>query len=508
MIERRDSRATVLMGAINLLPNPIFIKNKDHIWVEVNDAFCAFLGETRENIIGKSDFEFAPEELAKEYRAKDKSVFETKQSEISLEQNNGRDGEVRWVEAQKSYFEDEYGEPYLIGLLIDVTEQRARETAMAKAVEQTQKSLALEKARRRQTRLLSEFDEWLHSCKSLEELLRVLEIFMPRLLPKSSGQLFVYSNSRDLLDGKCQWGTHSIPEYIQADECWALRRGRSFAYGHGDVDILCHHVESDPSATDLGEYLCIPILAHGDTVGLMHVRYASGSQLLKSQDPGQRRRSMTHQFAVQCGEHISLAIANVKLRDQLQDQSRKDPLTGLYNRRYFLDCFRAAINHSERRKKELSVLTLDADHFKRLNDTHGHDAGDHALRWIAKHIEDACENDEISCRLGGEEFAILLPNSNLESARRFAENLRAGLEEQCPTYAGTTLPSVTVSIGIAEYPANGREPQALLKVADRALYQAKADGRNIVRTAQTHQSDQTDVTTSETPQFFQNLAKT
>lgn len=484
MIEKRDSRAIVLMGAINLLPNPVFIKNKDHIWVEVNDAFCTFLGMPREDLIGKSDFDFAPKELAQQYWDGDDTVLNTKQADINIEENQGPDGTMRWVEVIKSYFEDEYGEPYVIGLLNDVTEQKAREDALAEAVQQAKSSLALEQARRRQSRLLSEFDEWLHSCKSIDELLRVLEIFMPRLLPGSAGQLFIYSNSRDVLDGQCRWSTPSLPDYIHADDCWALRRGRPFNYGHGEVDILCRHVEQDEHSKEIGEYLCIPILAHGDTVGLMHIRYAMGSSVLKSKDPGNRRRTLTHQFATQCGEHISLAIANVKLRDQLQDQSRKDPLTGLANRRYFLDCFRSAIHHAQRSDGTLSLLTLDADHFKKLNDLHGHDAGDHALRMISKQMQDACDGDQIACRLGGEEFAILLPGAALAEATAFAERLRADIGTNTLTYAGAPLPNITVSLGVSEYPTHGSEPQVLLRQADRALYRAKSMGRDTVCVAE------------------------
>lgn len=484
MIEKRDSRAIVLMGAMNLLPNPIFIKNKDHVWVEVNDAFCEFMGMDRSDMIGKSDFDFSPKELAEHYWARDDMVLRTRKTDSNIEKNAGPDGKIRWVEAQKSYFEDEYGDPYIIGVVTDVTEQRAREEALAEAAKQAKRSLALEQARRQQSRMLSEFDEWLHSCKSLDELLRVLEIFMPRLLPGSLGQLFIYSNSRDVLDGQCRWASSSLPEYIQADECWALRRGRPFTYGHGEVDILCRHVEQDEGATGLGEYLCIPILAHGDTVGLMHIRYPAGSTVLKSTDSGQRRRTITHQFATQCGEHISLAIANVKLRDQLQDQSRKDPLTGLANRRYFLDCFRSAIHHAERRGGKVSLLTLDADHFKRMNDLHGHDAGDHVLRTISKQMEESCEGDQIACRLGGEEFAILLPNTALNDAAAFGEHLRARIGSTALTYAGTSLPNLTVSLGVSEYPTHGTEPQTLLRQADRALYRAKAKGRDTVCVAE------------------------
>lgn len=367
----------------------------------------------------------------------------------------------------------------------DVSKDRKNEDQLVaakrqaeQAVEQARKSLILEKARRRQTRLLSEFDEWLHCCKSLDELLRVLGIFMERLLPGSSGQLYVYSNSRDVLDGKCSWNSDSVLEFIHPDDCWSLRRGRPYAYGTGKVDLSCGHVDADGGADAIGEYLCIPILAHGDTVGLMHIRYATGSNMLKGSPDKSGSVSTTQQFAIQCAEHISLAIANVKLRDQLQDQSTKDSLTGLFNRRYFLDSVRSVIGHADRKNSKFSVLTIDADNFKRFNDNHGHDAGDLVLRMIAKSMLANCDAGRVPCRLGGEEFAILLPNSDMADAQNFAEHLRKSVESQVVRYSGADLPKVTVSIGVSEYPAHGNDPQELLKAADVALYDAKAKGRN------------------------------
>jgi diguanylate cyclase (GGDEF)-like protein len=355
---------------------------------------------------------------------------------------------------------------------------RAAKLEAEQASENARKSLVLEKARRRQTRLLSEFDEWLHCCKSLDELLRVLGIFMERLLPGSSGQLYVYSNSRDVLDGKCSWNADSLLEFIEPDDCWSLRRGRPYSYGTSDVNLTCTHVDDDGGVETIGEYLCIPILAHGDTVGLMHIRYAKGSNMLKGNDTADAQVSTTHQFAIQCAEHISLAIANVKLRDQLQDQSTKDSLTGLFNRRYFLDSMRSAIAHAERKDAKLAVLTIDADNFKRFNDNHGHDAGDLVLRMISKSMMASCEGGQVPSRLGGEEFAILLPDMDVDKAVEFAEEFRRTIEAQVVRYAEADLPQVTVSLGVSEYPTHGTEPQELLKTADVALYHAKARGRN------------------------------
>ncbi len=183
---------------------------------------------------------------------------------------------------------------------------------------------------------------------------------------------------------------------------------------------------------------------------------------------------------MQCAEHISLAIANVRLRDELRNQSIRDLLTGLYNRRYFLENLRTAIDRAEKTKGSLSVISFDADRFKNFNDNHGHDAGDMVLRAISEAVQTELNADELGARYGGEEFAILLPGAKREDALATAEKLRKAIENIKIQYGGGELPNVSISAGVATFPEHGRSPQVLLKSADQALYEAKKQGRNRV----------------------------
>ena len=307
----------------------------------------------------------------------------------------------------------------------DVTEARtaAKELARAKAeAEEAQlKAVGLlgqERERQTEAKLLSQLDEWLQSCKSLTELYDVITHFMQQLLPRSKGELYIYSSARDTLEGICSWNTNDLHSAIEPDSCWSLRRGRSYEFREGNLCFPCEHVAAHQHQVAVEEYLCVPIIAHGDTVGMLHIRFDHTS------DQG-ARIAASGSFAVRCAEHISMAIANVKLRDELHERSIRDELTGLYNRRYFMDAIRRELAQAERFEAPLALLSLDADHFKSFNDSFGHDAGDLVLKTLSERVVGLVGRKGTTCRMGGEEFAVILPGHDAASAMAVAEQLRA-----------------------------------------------------------------------------------
>jgi len=184
-----------------------------------------------------------------------------------------------------------------------------------------------------------------------------------------------------------------------------------------------------------------------------------------------------------CAEQISLAIANVKLRDQLRDQSIRDPLTGLFNRRYMLETCRREFSRAARGRQPVAMLSIDVDHFKKFNDNHGHDAGDTVLKEVGNCLEAVFRNEDVACRFGGEEFVVVLPGASLEIGAKRAEELRAKIEAISVRYLDNNLPRITISVGVAAFPEAGDNPQSVLKAADDALYRAKEGGRNRVELA-------------------------
>lgn len=361
----------------------------------------------------------------------------------------------------------------------DVTSQRRESAdlvAANEAAELAQKkvleTLEKEKLRQYEASMLAELGDWLQTCKSLNELYVVLKEYMRQMISDSRGELYIYSNSRDVLDGVISWGETDIHDHIKADACWALRRGRNYSFAPSKISFECSHVEEQETPSS-GNYICVPIIAHGDTVGLLHIQF----QTTESEEACLQR---PHQFAAQCGELISLAIANVKLRDELHHQSTRDPLTGLYNRRHFLESLRNELKLQERKSGCFGVVSFDADKFKLFNDNHGHDAGDMVLRAISEAMGTLLSADEVLCRYGGEEFMILLPAATHEKSIQVAESLRERIQDLSISYAGRILPTVTISCGVASFPHDGSQIQDILKNADDALYLAKKEGRNRV----------------------------
>lgn len=360
----------------------------------------------------------------------------------------------------------------------DVTEARRAVSALSVAKAEAEKAerkaaevLEDERARQREANLLAQLDEWLQSCKSLTELYDIVTAFMCKVLPGTRGQLFIYSNSRDVLEVACTWNCDSSQDNVAPDSCWALRRGRSYTYDPDELCFVCDHVIDAHNRSDAaGVYLCVPIVAHGDTVGLLHLEF----------DPERTNPEVTDApaFTARCGEHISMAIANVKLRDELQDQSTRDPLTGLYNRRYFMNALGRELSQTATRQGNFALLSVDADKFKIFNDEHGHDAGDVVLEAIAEKMLALDAEGAVVCRIGGEEFSILVPACDRTKANTVAQELCETIAEMRVKYFGGLLPKVTVSAGIAVYPTHGTQAKELIKAADLALYAAKAAGRD------------------------------
>jgi diguanylate cyclase (GGDEF)-like protein len=180
---------------------------------------------------------------------------------------------------------------------------------------------------------------------------------------------------------------------------------------------------------------------------------------------------------------VGLSVANIRLREALRAQSTKDPLTGLYNRRYLQEMLDREIRRAIRSEQALGVLMLDLDHFKNFNDTYGHDAGDAVLRETASFLVRSIRAEDFVCRYGGEEFVVILPTADLRAAEARAQRIRAKLRDLVILHNGRSLGLITASIGVAALPGHGTNEKDLLQAADAALYRAKREGRDRVAVA-------------------------
>lgn len=223
------------------------------------------------------------------------------------------------------------------------------------------------------------------------------------------------------------------------------------------------------------------MIAQGQAFGVFHLQ-----QVVLNSDPEMPQVNpslVLLQLAESVAEHMALALANIRLRETLSNQSTRDPLTGLFNRRFMESSLNRELLRAERKERSLGLILLDVDHFKQFNDQHGHSAGDVLLRELGSALQRATRGDDVACRYGGEEFLLILPETTLEITRQRAQQIREGVKKISVRHEGRELGGITLSLGVAAYPQHAQQPAALLDAADRALYKAKSAGRDCVETA-------------------------
>ncbi len=280
--------------------------------------------------------------------------------------------------------------------------------------------------RGRELDLLNRVGEMLQACVTEEEAYTVVSRFVGQFFRDDVGAVFVTSASRNLVEAKAAWVTVPTPDWaiFKPEDCWALRRGRM------------HLVES----------------------GL----------------------ETKQRLALNMADQLGLAVANLKLRETLRNQSIRDPLTGLYNRRYLEATLERELHRVARSGGTLGVIVIDLDHFKQFNDTFGHEVGDLLLRELGRLLRSSVRGGDVPCRYGGEEFVLVLPEASASAALERAERLREAVKQLHLTHRSQSIGSVTLSAGVAAFPEHGQTGELLLQAADSALYGAKAEGRDRV----------------------------
>ncbi len=262
------------------------------------------------------------------------------------------------------------------------------------------------------------------------------------------------------------WGeSNPMAEPFWPDDCWGLRRGHSHLALEGTLDLRCAHLGATPPDTSL----CVPLAAQGETLGILHV-------CCDVVDLSHAKQALAQMVA----DEIALALSNLSLRESLRQQSIRDPLTGLYNRRFMSESLRHLLARRARAKGELCLVLLDIDHFKQLNDTFGHDAGDTALCEVAAVLQANVRDGDVVCRYGGEEFLLVLPDEGLDNASRQAERICDAVRRVKVTFKKQRFGPLTLSAGVACAPLHGTASDVLLRAADAALYTAKNAGRDRV----------------------------
>ncbi len=362
----------------------------------------------------------------------------------------------------------------------DVSEQARAVEAQRQHAESLDRLVKELELHTRQITLLNEMGSLLQSSATVQEASAVVGSFAQRLFPEApSGALYLFRSSRDLVEAGARWGKRdALTPTFPPDACWSLRRGQPHWSETRGSSVACQHLTKSSTT----EGLCVPMVAQGNTVGVLHLEFDSATRLQYGSGMESLRESH-QQLAISLASQVALSLSGLQLRESLRELSIRDPLTRLFNRRFLEESIERELQLASRKKQPIAILFLDLDHFKRFNDTFGHDAGDMVLQSLADLFRSFFRSTDICCRYGGEEFAIILPESTSQDAAIRADALRSEVKRLRLRYKKETVGSLSISVGVAAFPEHGSTSDELLKIADECLYQSKARGRDVVTVA-------------------------
>lgn len=357
----------------------------------------------------------------------------------------------------------------LFGFLMRAAELRSRgDMQIGETTKELEAGVRQLQAQANETALMSAARDELQLCVNLQEIYEAAKIGFARLLPSTGGALCMITNSRNMMETMSSWGEFDLEDCHSPESCCGLRSGQARWRRPEISEIHCSHFAKGRPE----HYVCIPVVAQGETMGLLYLQTPDDAGL----EVVRERMGGVHQLVQLTG----MAVAAMKLKLKLENQSIRDPLTGLFNRHFMEVALERELSLAARRKTQLAVLMLDVDHFKDFNDTYGHAAGDVVLKAVANACQTTVRGEDIACRYGGEEFTIILTDITLETSFERANAIREAVSALRVSHGRDYYGEVTLSIGIALYPEDGISGDTLLRKADQALYRAKQQGRDRV----------------------------
>ncbi|MDR9468494.1 diguanylate cyclase [Marinospirillum sp.] len=329
--------------------------------------------------------------------------------------------------------------------------------------------------RNHESSVFTRMNELLLSCRSEEEVFTITLQTCQAFFPEDSGCAYL-ADDQGQLHLVTQWGDIDSDQRLDDHlSCWSIRRGQSHQTQATQTKSLCPHCHQKDAIS-----LCVPLQAEGQVTGIIRLNTPAGTREQNQKELARRERLLG--TAV---EHAALSVINLRLRERLHQESILDSLTGLHNRRYLEATLDREISRAERHQNQTGLIMVDVDHFKGFNDHYGHEMGDKVLSQVGHILRHCIRKEDTACRYGGEEFTLVIPETDTEGLATLAELVRSRIETQISQLLeGQIKEKVTVSLGTALYPLHAQDKTSLLKAADEALYQAKGLGRNQVATTQ------------------------
>ncbi|MCX7982239.1 MAG: diguanylate cyclase [Syntrophales bacterium] len=364
---------------------------------------------------------------------------------------------------------------YKVASLVDVTEHARTNDELARTNEWLKAWIWELEYHNRKLEIIHQMGCALQLCRSIADAGTVIKKHLSRLFETLGGAMFIPDETKHRLQNLFSYGDNSyLMKNLPAEECVAFRYGRQLL----GRENTCYRCLSAPEGRNFS-LMCLPMMISGRPEGVVSLRV----------EEGENKEHIEKGLLIIAIEYISLAFGNLQLQDQLMHQATRDALTNLYNRRYMEESLNREFYRCQRKGLPLSLIIIDIDFFKTINDRYGHDAGDFVLKKFSSYILQSIRKEDIACRYGGEEFVVILPETPLEAAVVRAEQMRKKIMISSLEYRGEIITDITASMGIATWPQHGDDPLACLKAADLALYRAKEEGRNRVVVASTETAE-------------------
>jgi len=459
---------------VESLGEAVVIVDPDERFVFANPAARRIFNDTENKLEGRSLSEFTSQEdferLRQQTRRRQLGFHDTYDLQLTLP-----DGTKKVVIVNAAPRVDADGRfSGVLAVLTEITERKKQEKALAEAKDKLEKAIAELEQRNKDIVQLVEMGEAISLARSEKEAIDIIINYAEKLFSEDSGLFYLRPEKENFIELTSAWNlSQKIGPILNLEDCWALRKSSPHFVDPDTGAFLCPHfrdIVKLPART-----ACLPLISGGETIGLLAVICCSreeASDLLEFE----ARKSLLTVFS----QRVASSLANIRLRESLRQQSIRDPLTGIFNRRYLEETLQREFARARRLNQPLSIIMFDIDHFKAVNDSYGHEAGDVVLQSIARELQSVVRTEDIVCRFGGEEFVVVMPGMDFKKAAARASLILQAVRNLELLVGETKLIKITMSAGVASFPSHGKTPAEVLQAADQALFRAKKLGRDRV----------------------------
>lgn len=455
--ERLQKEHNLLQTLMDNIPDSIYFKDGKNRFVLVNKAKARHSGTTPNNMVGKTDFDFFPKEEARKTFADDTRVMKSGRSIVDkIEKITHLNGTEHWVSVTKVPWRDDKGKIIgTMGISRDITKRKEQQEEIENL-----------------GRLYRLIGRSINRSETIKELSSKILKGLRKVVDFDFGDILLYDPQKNTLSCLTQIGypkglkektvTYKRVEKNEEDVAPAVAICEEPIYINNPEDSkLTTNIHSffKKYGLRLQEVYAVPLITRGKLHGVLQIGVKQGKTL------SEKDRRLIKNIS----EEIAAGIAKIKAEETLQELVRKDYLTGLFNYRCFCQNLEEQKDRFKRYGEVYSLIYLDIDNFKECNDTYGHQEGDKVLQILSKILKDNLRKIDSAYRLGGEEFAVLLPHTSKEKAKKVAERILKKVHQDLyPKY------KVTVSIGIAD----SIDDEDVVRAADKAMYEAKRKGKD------------------------------